>query len=273
MSFLELMRRNLSSFAIEDGTDIRLRFSADCGVQKLLPGGKAVRGTLRLYTGTLLTFMGRLQDEMAGRLVSQMRDRLYSEFNEFVHVRAGGIVLDGGALILPSAPQPHLTALVAALVRSGSEYLGDEIVRVEPVLRRAHAMPLPLLIDSEDVSLFPELGREAGRRSRGQADRRRRPVPLAELGGRAADPAEIHWVVFPDFEAGGPTELVTMSESEALFRYAQAVLNLHIWSDRALILGREMLEHARIARLRVGSIPEATDILIEEVQRSEGRRT
>lgn len=208
-------------------------------------------------------FEGRVQDEMAGRLISGVRDLATQHSNEFVRIRAAGIVVEGAAVLFPSPPQAHLPALAGLLVRRGAAYLGDEVVNVDPVLGRAHGLPLPLLIDGFDLPLFPQIRRERTRRKmRGtpeeiQAKTPRRPVPVEELGGVAAAPAPIRALVFPFFEDGAATRLEPFSGAAALFRFTEATLNLHVWTDRAFLLQRDLMGSVPVARLVTGSLEDA----------------
>lgn len=206
---------------------------------------------------------------MAGRLVASVRDLVSADSNEFVRVRAGGVAIDGKALILPSSPEQHLPALVATLVRSGAGYLGDEIVNIDPVLHEVHSLSLPLLLDRSDVVHFPMLGPQAVRASTRRdpaqlgAKGPRFPVLLEEIGGFASPPVPLGEVVFPSFQPGRPTAIREIGPSEALFRLADAMLNLHIWTKRAITLFRELLETVRVAVLVVGSLHEA-DVMLRE---------
>jgi hypothetical protein len=263
--FLELLRRLLGRFRVDDGLD-DIMFSADSGVERTLPGGKVIRGRSRLYFQGIKIFSGSVREEMAGRLISGIRDWTNDQSNEFLRVRAGGVTVGGEAMLMPSSPEPHLPAMVAQLVKSGAGYLGDEIVNLDPVLVHAHPLPLPLLLDGRDLKHFPELeaGREKPRRraaSEALNRQRRRPVLLEELGGAPASASPIRWIAFPSFDAGGRTDLESLPPSEALFRLSQAALNLHIWRDRAFVLMKKMIETARTARLTVASVPEAAERL------------
>jgi hypothetical protein len=91
-------------------------------------------------------------------------------------------------------------------------------------------------------------------------------VSVDELQGRLADPTEIGWIVFPEFQPGAKTEIVGASGSEMVFRFTQAILNLNIWGERAVFLLRELIESLPVARLVVGSIPEAADLLIDSAR-------
>ncbi|HEV8572374.1 MAG TPA: hypothetical protein VGR49_04920 [Actinomycetota bacterium] len=267
--FLELMRNYLAPFRVEEAGVPALDanvYVADCGVEKVLPGGRRLRPMTTLYLDSLRIFRGAAWEEMAGRLISSVRDMVTHHSNEFVRVRAAGVTLDGHALILPSLPSPHLPALSALLLRGGARYLGDEIVNIDPILQRAHGMALPLLVDSSDFVHLPDLAARrprGGRKERGDREARtpRRPVTLKDLGAAPAPPHPVGWIVFPSFQPGAPTELRPVARAEAVFLFSQALLNLHIWTDRALVLARELLESAWAGKLIVGSLPEAADVL------------
>jgi hypothetical protein len=268
-TFLELLRAYLSEFRVER-TDAVNHFSADVGADTTLPGGKVIRGKSRLYIGALKIFEGTERDEMAGRIISGVRDLATQHSNEFVRIRAGGVVVEDRALLMPSVPEPHLPALVASMVSRGAGYLGDELVSIDPVLRQVHGSLLPLLVDTEDIGLFPDVGRRPGRQRLGllkDPDRvgartPRRPVRVEELSGASSGPTPPGRIVFPTFRPGRPTEMQDIGAAEALFGFTQAVLNLHVWADRALVVMRDLLSSIPPARLVVGSIPEAADLLL-----------
>lgn len=266
-SFLQTLRGYLGAHRVGGHDGWVNLFSADCGESKTIAGGKVVHGISRLYSNGMKIFEGRVKDEMAGRLISGVRDLSTQHSNEFVRIRATGVVFDGTAVLLPSPPQAHLPALAGLLVQRGGAFLGDEVVSIDPILRRAHGVPLPLLIDGFDLPLFPGIEREpTRRRMRGtpeeiQAKTPRRPVPPEELGGVVAPPAPIGAIVFPFFEEGAETRLEPFGGAPALFRFTEATLNLHVWTDRAFLLQRDLMQSVPVARLVVGSLPEAADVL------------
>jgi hypothetical protein len=230
-----------------------------------------VRGKRQLYYSLMRIYEGLFEDEMAARLIGFVRDWATQLTNEFIRVRAGAVVVDGAAVLLPSRPEPHLAALVGELVRAGSSFLADEVINVDPVRRWVHPLGLPLLIDAEDVAAaFPELGREPPRRGKREASypeemrgiTPRRVVAANELGGAEAEPAPPVWIVLPSFEPESKTRLEPFGGAPALFGITQAILNLHVWEDRALTLMRDMLDSTAVSRLVVGSIPEAASQLL-----------
>jgi hypothetical protein len=263
MPFLERVRHYLAEFRTEDGP--APAFSAVMGVEKPATGSRqTIHGINRLYQGTLQVFRGRSHDEMAGRLVSMIRDMSTEKMNSFIRIRAGGIRLNGGVLVLPSLPEKHLPALVALLVqRTGTAYVGDEMVMLDPVLDQAHALRLPLLVAAPDLSLLEGIEGSAARRTRKTGPTPRCPVRLEDLNTVAADPAEVSWIVFPEFQPGAETAFGEINQAEALFWLSRSVLNLHVWSDRALEYMRRLSSRVRVQRLTIGSMTDAVDVLTE----------
>jgi hypothetical protein len=143
------------------------------------------------------------------------------------------------------------------------------MVNLDPVLKRIHGLSLPLRIDAEDLTHFPELDRAPSRAPRWKLETGpgyegmtiRRTVAVDELGGAEGSPVPVGWIVFPEFSPGAETGLEPFGGAPALFGFTQAVLNLHVWEERALLLMREILESVAVSRLVVGSMPEAAEIV------------
>ncbi|HEV2755712.1 MAG TPA: hypothetical protein VG318_08030 [Actinomycetota bacterium] len=239
------------------------RFSAIVGSDKMLAGGKVAHGVSSLYLGALRVFRGRGLQEMAGRMISGMRDLVVAPQNEFVRMRGTGVTLDGSAILVASPqPEPRLPGFAGLLVKRGFGYLGDELVRVEPVLNTAYPMPLPILVDELDVGAFPEVPLDPPRRrsSRVEGMTPRRPVRVAALGGAIAEPAPVRWIVVPEFGAAD-TVLEPASGAALVFALTNATLNMHVWRERGLLFLRRLLEEASVSRLAISSPQEAADAL------------
>jgi hypothetical protein len=275
--FLTLLGRYLAAFQADSGPDYYL-FSADNGVSKTLAGGTQVRGKNRLYKHALTIYHGRSQDEMAARLISSVRDMITGFSDQFVRFRAAAAELAGQIVMFPSRPNPHLPALVAALARSGAGYVGDELVHLDPVLRHLHPVttgqPLPVLLDTTDLEHFPELSKQPGRKGRTRASHEpsavtdRVPVLLEELHARSSEGGPLGCLVFPTFDLGGPTEIRPVARAEALFGLSAALLNPEIWSDRAMIVMRDLVMGAQLYRLTVGSYEAAAEVVADVASRN-----
>jgi hypothetical protein len=266
--FLDMVRPHLAVLRVEEAADHSSMMSASVAEDRVLPGGKRTRGINNLYFGMLRIYRGPYLEEMTGRVLSVARDVITTGQDQFVMLRGGAVVLHDAALILPSRPEPRVGSLTALLVQRGGRFLGDGVLELDPVLRRIHPSPLPPLVYEMDLELFPEVPPQPVRRRKREdpvreALRPPRPVSLGALRGeRAEGTAPAKWIVFPEFEPGGETRLEPAGGSELLFRFTEAVLNLHVWRDRTLVLLRELLESAAVSRLVVGSLPEAADFLV-----------
>lgn len=265
---LELLRGYIGRYLVDESFD-DLVYSASVGADRKLAGGKIAQGVGSLYINYVRIFRGIGMDEMAAALIASIRDAGESEHNEFVRLRAGGVAFDGETVLLPSAPEPHLSGLTAMLARGGGAAFGDEMVKIDPVERRVYPLDLPALIDTADVAQIPGVSRTVARRGRRaryvEAMTPRAPVMWEELGARLATPSRPTWIVFPVFSPGAETELRPIGGAESLFRFSQSALNMHVWGDRMLILMRELLETSAVAELVVGSLRDAADMLRDAV--------
>lgn len=208
---------------------------------------------------------------MAARVVGFARDRATQLTNQYVGVRAGAVTIGDGAILLPTPPEPHMSALVGHMLRPGVGYLGDEQVNLDPILHQVHGLSLPLMIDTEDAPQFadvlePARSRPARRRELAPEVRgatiRQALLPTAR-SAVWAEPTPLAWIVVPQFSPGSETRLEPFGGAQAIFAFTQAVLNLHIWEDRALILIRKLLDSLPVSRLTVGSLPEAAELVVD----------
>jgi hypothetical protein len=84
-----------------------------------------------------------------------------------------------------------------------------------------------------------------------------------ELGGALAGPTPIRWIAFPTFQIGADTSWSDPGRAEAVFRFTQAMLNMHIWGDRTFELFNELIETLPVSHLVVGDLRKAADALFE----------
>jgi hypothetical protein len=260
----------MERYRVDDGPDTYI-YSAAVGSNRVLAGGKSMQGVGTLYMNYIQIFRGRGVEELAAAIIASMREGSQSIHNEFVRLRAGGVSIGGEAILLPSPPDPHLATLTAMLARNGGAVYGDEMVTIDPVERRAYPLDFPALVDTEDLGLIPGVTREVARRGRRarypEALTPRAAVPWDELGTRLATPERPRWIVFPEFSPGAETVLRPLGGSEALFRFSQSALNMHVWGERLLVLMRELLETSAVSHLVVGSIPDAADVLRDAISK------
>jgi hypothetical protein len=85
----------------------------------------------------------------------------------------------------------------------------------------------------------------------------------SELGGITAHPTPVGRMLFPEFRSGESTAIQPASASESLFALSKASLNLHVWGGRALLLFQRLLREVEVARLVIGDLDAARDLVME----------
>jgi hypothetical protein len=236
-----------------------------------------VRPLHSLYAQGMRIYHGSDIEAMGGSLLHMMRALCLDYLDEFVRLRGGAVAVSGGGILLPVVESgPPVPTLVASLVARGAAYLTDEAARIDPILRRVHPSPFPILLDPSDAARFPEVASSAGTTRGKRAPPGRYPVAPGRLGATDSDPVPVRWVVFPSFEPGRQTRLEPAGEAEAVFALSGACANLDVWEGRTLLLFRTMVEEAAVSRLVVGSPAAAADLILASAPSmfgAEGTRT
>lgn len=226
-----------------------------------------VHGLQTLWVQGLRLYRGRDMTEMAGAMVGMIRELVTDVENEFVRLRGGAVAIGDGAVILPTGPETYMPAMVALLLQGGARHLGDEVIKVDPILRRVHPIQLPLLVDVEDLHLLPSI--PPTRRSPTARARRRRgvrrPVRPDGLGSFVSEPTPLRWIVFPELREGSETSLEPVGGAQAVFRLSECCTNLDVWEERGVLFLRDLIESTAVSRLVVGSIPDAAELLLRSV--------
>jgi hypothetical protein len=267
--FLDMVRPHLAVLRVEKAADHSSMMSASVAEDRVLPGGKRTRGVNNLYFGMLRIYRGPYLEEMTGRVLSVARDVITTGQDQFVRLRGGAVEVDGRAILLVSPdPEAHQATLTSLLTQRGGRFIGEGVLEFDPILGRLHPSPLPPLLYEGDLELFPGVPEQPVRRGKRDDPGREvmlppRPASLEALGAtRAEGPVPLGWIVFPTFDSGQDTELEPAGGAALLFRFAEAILNRHVWRDRSVILLRDLVERTAVSRLTVGPMAEAADLLM-----------
>jgi hypothetical protein len=184
---------------------------------------------------------------------------------DFLNLHAGGLVRDGGALVLPARPDIGKSTLTVALMRQGFDYLSDEVGAIDPITGRAYPFPKRVSLDHDSVRFFPEVeGRLADRE--GLTGRlAARFVRPEDAGSRIGRAAPVRWLVFPTADREGPPRLEPMARAEAVERMAENCFNLHRYGERGVILLARVAKDADAFRLLGGTPTERAALLAERL--------
>lgn len=134
-------------------------------------------------------------DEAAELVVSDFERHLARRSAGLVFVHSGAVARDGRAILLPGRSFAGKSALDAALLADGAEYLSDEFAVVDAG-GRVHPSARPLGL----------------RRADGRVER----VRPGALGARVSGPVPAGLVAFLRYRREGRFEIVAVTPSEAL---------------------------------------------------------
>ena len=184
---------------------------------------------------------------------------------DFVNLHAGGLVRDGGALLLPASPDVGKSTLTVALMRSGFDYLSDEVGAIDPITGHAYPFPKRVSLDHDAVRFFPGLEGRLGDREGLTGRLAARFVRPEDAGSRVGGPAPIRWLVFPTADREGPPRLEPMARAEAVERMAENCFNLYRYGERGVILLARVARDAEALRLLGGTPTERAELLAERL--------
>jgi hypothetical protein len=143
------------------------------------------------------------------------------------YLHAGVVGTGESCVLLPAAPGGGKSSMTTALIHAGFQYFSDEVALVQRGSLLVPPMPLAICSKSTgwevmaryypNIEDLPMHGRADGKMVR--------YIPPPENAGRHA-PAPVSHIVFPRYQAGAATELVSISRSDALARLMAECLAL-----------------------------------------------
>ena len=149
---------------------------------------RRVGRNLEFAVGGQIRFLGRTKRGFASAVADALETLASTDSRRFAFIHAGGVAIDGRAILLPGRSHSGKSTLVEAFLRRGALYLSDDMTPVDGRLR-AHPFPRPL-------GIRPKAG--------GMPQR----TPIARLGARPADraiPVALVWCGSFDPLAARPT--------------------------------------------------------------------
>jgi hypothetical protein len=181
-------------------------------------------------------------DEAAELVVSDFERHLARRSEGLVFVHAGAVARDGRAILLPGRSFAGKSALVAALLEDGAEYLSDEFAVVDAGGRvHPYARPLGL------------------RRADGRVER----VRPEALGARVSGPVPAGLVAFLRYRRDACFEIVAATPGEALLPLLVNTLEVLRRIETASAVLRSVVTTAPAVRGVRGEAREAARRLAE----------
>lgn len=156
-----------------------------------------------------------------------------------VRVHAAVASLDGTAVMLPAPMESGKTTLVAGLVRSGLDYLSDEIAALDPATLTVRAYPKALSVDPGSWTALADLEPRVDPAVAGWLPEQWQLPATAIRQDAVAEVAQPRVVVFPRYEPGAATQLDRLPRAEAVVRLVQSTFRFEEEPHRDLeALGR-----------------------------------
>ena len=152
-----------------------------------------------------------------------------NHFHQYLMIHAAVIERkDGRAAILAAPPGSGKSTLCAGLVARGWRLLSDELALIDPNDLSLTPIPRPISLKNESIEVIRRFAPATviGPASR---DTHKGTVahmkPPGESVQRAANKSRAAWLVFPRFEAGGPSLLVPFAKARTVLRLSDNAFN------------------------------------------------
>jgi hypothetical protein len=216
-----------------------------------------------LFVRNELHYRGADLTEVLAHAVWDLHQLVPKNARDFLFLHAGAVARDGGALVLPAQMDSGKSSLTTALLRSGWDYLSDELGPIDPVTGRVYAFPKLISLDDASLGFFPGLADRLP--DRGATPLPERFVGPEDVGSQVAGPAAARWIVFPTSDWDGDARLTPVTSAESVERMAKNSFNLYRYGERGVILLSRVAAAAQAFELSGGTPSERADLLTREL--------
>jgi HprK-related kinase A len=189
-----------------------------------------------------------------------------NRMHQYLLLHAAVVARDDRALLLPAWPGSGKSTLVASLACRGWRFLSDEFgivpfggTCVLPFTRPAALKNESIaVIQAFDANAF--IGPVFSKTRKGDVAHFRVPAASVHKG---REPAEIDAIVFPDFQAGAPVEVLPLAQTPAFLKLAGNSFNYEVVGERGFRTVTSIVERCPSHILRYGDLSQAHAALAE----------
>jgi len=157
-------------------------------------------------------------------LIHEIICLIHPQKNQMTVIHASAVRNDTCGIIFPALGGSGKSTLTAALIRSGFDYLGDDVVPVENQHQHAVAVPLSLCLKSGSwpvlSSYYPELKETPAYRRYYKDVKYIHPPGVWDADTQAGWPVKC--LIFPQYKQNNPVSLQRIAPTEALQRLIDA---------------------------------------------------
>lgn len=148
--------------------------------------------------------------------------------HSYLIIHAAVVEKNGYAAILPAPPGSGKSTLCAALVQRGWRLLSDELALIRVCDGKIVPLPRPVSLKNASIDIIQRYEPEAIFSPK-VCDTMKGTVahmkPSADSVARAAQVAQVAWVIFPKYQAGTATQLAPLPRARAFMRVADNAFN------------------------------------------------
>jgi HprK-related kinase A len=180
--------------------------------------------------------------------------------HQYLLLHSAAVERDGTAMLLPAWPGSGKSTLAASLACRGWRYLSDEFGVVVPSTLQVLPFPRPAALKNESIDVMRRFAPDAyigptfPRTRKGSVAHLR--VPQSSVI-QAREGARIGAVVFPDFQAGAPVAVRTLTQSAAFLKLAHNAFNYEVLGETAFRTVAAIVRAVPCQILRYGDLDAA----------------
>jgi HprK-related kinase A len=186
--------------------------------------------------------------------------------HNYVMLHCATLERGGKVMILPGMPGAGKSTLCAALVHRGWRLLSDEFGLLRTRDMVLMAMPRPISLKNESISVIREFAPEAriGPRFYGTAKGTvAHVVPPVDQIARAKERAPPGLIVVPQWGAGIPLDLIKITRTTAFVQLASNAFNYELRGADAFQAISQITRECGLYSLRYSNLDDAITILSE----------
>jgi len=175
----------------------------------------------------------------------------------------------GRAVLLPAWPGSGKSTLAASLAWRGWRYLSDEFGIVSLSTLAVLPFPRPAALKNESIDVIRRFAAQAligptfPRTRKGAVAHMRVPD---ESVRRAAEPASIAAIVFPDFQKGAALQARPLGQTAAFLKLAHNAFNYEVLGEAAFHAVAAIVRRAQCRILRYGDLDDAHQAIHDLVE-------
>jgi HprK-related kinase A len=188
----------------------------------------------------------------------------FSRPNRFLILHAAVVEHGGQALLIPGPPGAGKSTLCAGLVLRGWRLLSDEVALIPPGEAEVIPVPRPIGLKEESIRIVREfapgavLGPSFAGTRKGTVAHLRPPTDSV---ARGEEPATARWIVFPQFDAVEPPELVSVPKARALLELGLESFNYSLLGAAGFEALAALIERCDCYRLVYGDLAQGVAVL------------